>query len=73
MTIMKGSKCKSGNNFHDEPWNLSSYIMECRSSEKSEIILERHQHKEQIKVFRNICYIMFMNSMEISKGEEEIL
>jgi hypothetical protein len=44
---LKGSKCESANNFRDEPRNLSSYITECRSSEKSKIILERHQHIEQ--------------------------
>jgi hypothetical protein len=44
---MKTGKCESANNFPDEPRNLSSYITECRSSEKSKIILERQQHRAE--------------------------
>ncbi len=49
------------------------HITKCRSSEKSEIFLERQQHIERRIFFRNICHLSSWNSTEIYEGEEETL
>ncbi len=58
--------------------NMSSYIYLLqnvhRSSEKSELLLERHQHIERRIFFSEIFVILCSwNSLEISEREEKIL
>ncbi len=50
----------SVNNLPDKSWNLSSYIMECGSSEKIKVLLEKFQLILRRTFFRNISCNIFM-------------
>jgi hypothetical protein len=56
----KKGRSKSADNLPDKSWNLSSYIMECGSSEKFELLLEKCQLKLRITFLRNMFCNIFM-------------
>jgi hypothetical protein len=53
--------------------NLSSYIMECGSSEKFELLLEKFQLILRRTFFRNICCNIFMKKLGNIRGKEIFL
>ncbi len=50
-------------NLPDKSQNLSSYIMECGSSEKFELLQEKFQLILRRTFFRYICYNIFMKQL----------
>ncbi len=56
----------------DKSRNLSSYIMECGSSEKFELLLEKCQLILRRTFFRNICCNIFMKKLGNIRGRRNI-
>ncbi len=59
----------SADNLPDKSRNLSSYIMECGSSEKFELLLEKFQLILWRTFFRNICCNIFMKQLGNIRGK----
>ncbi len=68
ILLSKRGKSISADNPPDKSWNLSSYITECGSSDKFEILLEMCQLIERRKFFRNICFTIFMKQLGNIRG-----
>jgi hypothetical protein len=62
----------SADNLPDKFWNLSSYIMECGSSEKFQLLLEKFQLILRRTFFRNICCNIFMKKLGNILGKRNI-
>ncbi len=62
----------SADNLPDKSRNLSSYIMECGSSEKFELLLEKFQLILRRTFFRNVCYNIFMKQLGNIRGKRNI-
>jgi hypothetical protein len=62
----------SADHLPDKSQNLSSYIMECGSSEKFELLLEKFQLILRRKFFRNICCNIFMKYLGNIRGKRNI-
>ncbi len=62
----------SADNLPDKSRNLSSYIMECGSSEKYELLLGKFQLILRRTFFRNICCNIFMKQLGNIRGKRNI-
>ncbi len=68
----KKATTMSADHLPDKSRNFSSYIMECGSSEKFELLLEKFQLILRRKFFRNICCNIFMKQLGKIRGKRNI-